>query len=192
MNKLTGLLECAFIAHEEMQYPAFLEFYHRLFILIIGISSILIFNNPIITLAAFPLSTFTMFALGFKIFISKYGWPDFKVEYVFIKDSLITAIPFFIMIILTKTYNQIGIILLTYLKGEGAAGIFSASDRLWVTVASSLAMLRIALFPVMSKFSKDSNKLFKLSERFIRIVIILQLTVSLNIIVLSKQIILIN
>ena len=191
--KLTNLLHCGFMAHEEMQYPAFLELYHRLFILILGISLIMLFHHPVITLVSYPVSAFTMFVLGFWLFISKYGWPDLKIDIFFIKGAFIKALPFFIMILLTQTYERISILLLMFLKGEEATGIYSASDRLWVTFTAGLAMFQSALFPVMARFSVDSKeKLFQLTERAIRLLVILLLPISLLVFILSHEILLVT
>jgi O-antigen/teichoic acid export membrane protein len=187
------LFQSEFKAHEEMQYSAFLEISHKMLILFLGITSIIIWKNTIITLTVYPISAFSMCALGFIISVSKYGWPELKFDYAFIKNSLITAIPFFVIIILTKTYVRISIILLTYIKGEGAVGIFCASDRLWITITSILTMFSSALFPAMSKLSVNSrDRMFKLSARSMRLLGILLLPLSLIIFILSKQIILIT
>jgi len=147
---LTGLLRSGFIAHEEMQYPGFLEFYHRIFILIFGIVSIVVLSNPVVTLVAYPVSAVSMFILGLLIYKSRYGWPEFQFDYVFVKDSLIKAMPFFLIIMLARFYDRIGIIILACLKGEADTGIFSACDRFLVTIVSCLALfvIIVCLLPV--------------------------------------------
>jgi O-antigen/teichoic acid export membrane protein len=190
---LTRLLRSGFIAHEEMQYPGFLEFYHRIFILISGMASIIILSNPVVALAAYPVSAISMFILGFLIYKSRYGWPEFHFDYVFVKDSVIKAMPFFLIIILGGFYDRIGIIILAYLKGEADTGIFSACDRFLVTIVSCLALFSTALFPVMSRFSALSrDKLFKLCERFMRVIIVCLFPLCMAIFILSKHTILIT
>jgi len=188
--KLTMLLYSGFRAHEEMQYPAFLEFYHKLFILILGGASIVIWKNAILTLTIYPLSALSMFILGFIIYVSRYGWPELTVDYGFVKSSLVKGLPFFVTIILAQFYNSIGIIFLTYLKGEGSAGIFLAADRLVVTIGAGLAMLGAVMFPVMSRLSIDSRSdLLKLYERAFRLMIIAVLPLSTMVYILSRPII---
>jgi len=82
---LTMLVKSEFSAHEDMQYSAFLEIFHKVIILLLGIAAILIWKNSVITLAVYPISAFSMFLLGLWISISRYGWPTSKVEYLFIK-----------------------------------------------------------------------------------------------------------
>lgn len=189
--QFTMLFRAAFRAHEEMQYSALLEIYHKALILIFGIISIIIWENPIITLAVYPASAFSMFILGFILFVWRYGWPDLKVDFAFMKSLLIQGIPFLMIILLAQFYDRIGVILLTYLKGATAAGIFSASDRFLTVITAGLAIFSSALFPAMAKFSVDRrDKLFKLYERSFRIMIVCVLPLSIILFVLSKQIIL--
>ncbi len=189
--KFTMLFRAEFRAHEEMQYSAFLEISHKVMILSLGVISIIIWKNPIITLTVYPISAFCMCTLGFIISVSKYGWPDLKVNYVFIKNSLITAIPFFIIMILAQFYDRIGIIILTYSKGETATGMYSAADRLLATIASGVTMFGSVTFPVMSRlFTESKYELFKLYERSVRLMLITLLPLSTIIFLLSKQIIL--
>ncbi|MFQ5963207.1 MAG: flippase [Candidatus Scalinduaceae bacterium] len=189
--KFTMLFRAEFRAHEEMQYSAFLEISHKVIILLLGIFSIIIWKNPIITLTVYPFSAFSMCILGFIISVSKYGWPDLKVDYVFIKNSLVKAVPFFIIMILAQFYDRIGIILLAYFKEETEVGIFSAADRLLVTIASGVAIFGTVIFPVMSRlFAESKYELFKLYERSVRLMIIVLLPLSTIIFLLSKQIIL--
>ncbi len=188
--QLTMLFRAQLRAHEEMQYSAFLEISHKLLILFLGITSIIIWKNPIITLSVYPISAFSMFILGFIISVSKYKWPDLRIDYVFIKDSLINAIPFFVIMILAQFYGRIGIILLTYLKGETEVGVFSAADRLLVTIATGIGMFGSATFPVMSRlFAESKKELFKLYERSVRLMLVALLPLSTMIFLLSDQII---
>jgi O-antigen/teichoic acid export membrane protein len=184
------LFRAQFRAHEEMQYSAFLEISHKLLILFLGITSIIIWKTPIITLSVYPISAFSMFVLSFIISVSKYKWPDLRIDYIFIKESLINAIPFFVIMILAQFYGRIGIILLTYLKGETEVGVFSAADRLLVTIATGIGMFGNALFPVMSRlFAESKNELFKLCERSVRLMLVALLPLSTMTFLLSNQII---
>jgi len=188
--KLTGLLRCAFIAHQEMQYPAFLEFFHRLIILSLGGACIFFLKNPVMTLAVYPLSTLMMFLVGFFVFHKKYGLPDFDFDSSFVKKCIIESIPFLFIMVLTQFYDRIGIVILTLLKGEAASGTFAAGDRLFVVVTTTMTMFSASLFPVMSQYSVQAKeKLIKLSIQTSRILIVLLLPLSLLIYILSPEVI---
>lgn len=187
---LTGLLRCAFIAHQEMQYPAVLEVFHRLIILSIGGACIFFLKNPVMTVAVYPLSALVMFLVGFFVFHQKYGLPDFDFDPSFVKKCIIESIPFLLIRALTQFYGRIGIVILTLLKGAAAAGTFAAGDRLFVVVTTTMTMFSASLFPVMSQYSVQSKeKLMKLSIQTSRILIISLLPLSLIIYILSPEVI---
>ena len=171
--KLSMHFGSVFRAHEEMHYTALLEIFHKILILSLGISSILLWKNPVLTLAAYPISSFARFSLGFFIYVKKFGWPDLKIDFGFIKDSLIQANPFFTGSLLDQFYDRIGLIILTFFYGEAAAGVYWAADRLLAALAAGLGIFGAATFPVMARFSAESkDALFKLSERSIRFMLI--------------------
>jgi O-antigen/teichoic acid export membrane protein len=189
--KLSTLFGAAFRAHEKMQYPALLEISHKVIILIMGILAITFWKNPLVALASYPISGFLRLFLGFGIFVSKYGWPDFKPDYVFIKNSLFNAMPLFAIIILAEFYDRIGMILLTFFQGEGEAGIYWAADRLVVTLAIGMVMFAAAIFPSMSRLSSQSNdQLYRLYERAVRLIAITMLPISTLFFLTSEPIIL--
>ena len=189
---LTMLVKSEFNAHEEMQYSAFLEIFHKVIILLLGVAAILIWRNSVITLAVYPLSAFSMFLLGFWISVSRYGRPSSKIEYSFIKNIFKKAIPFLGIIVLMEFYVRIGIILLTYFHGERAAGIYAAADRLLFTIATGAHMLGHAILPTMSRLSAHSKDEFLiLFKRAIRLIILVSLPMSTLLFISSRPIILI-
>ena len=188
--KLTMLFRSEFKAHEEMQYSAFLEIYHKIVILILGVLAILIWRNPVITLAAYPFSAFTMFILGFLISVSRYGWPKARVEVAFIKHLLFKSSPFILLLVLSEFHSRIGIILLTLLKGEAAAGIYAAADRLLVTITAGVTTFGAAIFPVMSRLSVSSNRaLLKFLDRAVRLMLVVVLPASTMLFISSEPVI---
>lgn len=171
--KLSILFGSVFRAHEAMHYTALLEIFHKILILSLGISSILLWNNPVITLAAYPVSSFARLLLGFLFCVKKYGWPDLKIDYGFIKDALIQANPFFVGALLDQFYDRIGLIILTFFHGEAAAGVYWAADRLLAALAAGLSIFNTATFPTMARlFTNSKDQMFKLSERSVRLMLI--------------------
>ena len=174
--RLGGLLRAAFIAHEAMHYPAFMEFFHRVVILGFGCICLLVFDDPVITLAVYPLSSSLMFALGLVIYRIKFGRLDFHLDLSFVKKAIVASLPFLLIAILTQLYARVGIIILTVVRGESEAGLFAASDRLFVAMTTTLTMLSHSLFPVMSRYAVIDNErligLARLSSRWLAIILI--------------------
>ena len=191
LYKLTQLIQSQFRAHEDMEYSAFLEIYHKVIILLFGSLAIVLWKDPVITLLIYPVSAISMLVIGISISIRKYGRPDFKINFPFIKELLNKAFPFLIMIILGQFYDRIGVILLTTIQGDEATGIYAATDRLIVTIATGLGMFGSALFPIMSRFANEApQKLIITYERSIRIILVTVLPAVTFLYLLSNQTIL--
>ena len=130
LYKLTQLIHSQFKAHEDMEYSAFLEIYHKVFILLFGLLTIILWRDPVITLLIYPISALSMLLISIKISFRKYGRPDFKVNFPFIKGLLNKAFPFLLMLILGQFYDRLGVILLTAIQGDEATGLTGLSSPL--------------------------------------------------------------
>ena len=191
LYKLTELIHSRFKAHEDMEYSALLEIYHKIVILIFGSLCIILVKDPVITLLVYPVSAASMFLIGIIISNHKYGNPGFKINFSFIRELLSKAMPFLILTILVQFYDRIGIILLTTFQGDEATGIYAASDRFLIAIISGIGLFGSALFPVMSKFAHESRqKLTVTYERSVRIIMVTVLPTSTFLYLFSDQIIL--
>lgn len=173
--RLAGLFRSSFVANEEMQYSAFLEIFHRVVILFIGGTLVFLFHSPILALSIYPVSSFIMFLLGWKIFNRIYGVrPDCIIDFVFIKKSVVQGLPFLVIVLLYQFYDRIGILILAGLKGDVATGIYSASDRILATFSAVMLIFHTALLPAMTKLSISSReKAFTLCKRAFRVILVL-------------------
>lgn len=188
---LTQLISSRFQAHEDMEYSAFLEISHKIVILAFGSLLIVLWESPIITLCVYPISALFMISIGIAISNRKYGKPNYNVNLSFTKELLSKALPFFILILLFQFYDRIGIVLLAFLQGDVATGIYAASDRFLVPITTGLGMFAAALFPVMSRFARDSRQdLITTYKRSVRIVLVTVLPISTFLYLLNDQIIL--
>jgi len=187
--KLSVHFDAEFRAHEEMQYSAVLEMSHKMLILVLGLGSIHLWENPIMALAVYPISGVARFILGWVLSVSKYGWPHFEVDYPFIEEMVVKSMPFFFITLLGQFYDRLGIILLTLLQGESASGVYLPADRLLVSVGVGLSMLGTAIFPAMSRLShKSGREFYKLYERSMRLIVTLALPAAALVFIVSEPI----
>lgn len=187
--RLGSLLRAAFIAQEVMHYPALMEFFHRIVILGLGCICLLWFDDPVITLAVYPLSSALMFGLGLAIYRTRFGKIDFHFDLSFVRNAIAASLPFLLIAFLTQLYGRVGIIILTVVRGEAEVGLFAASDRLFVAMTTTLTMLSHSLLPVMSRYAMtDRARLFHLVRRASRWLTILLLPTSLAVTLLSHEI----
>jgi len=191
--RLAGLCFACFKAHDKMHYSAILEFFHKFLILVCGLGCIILFKNPILALGSYPLSIVAVFLIAMVVYWKKFGTPVFSLDFPFIKQSIKTGFPFFFIVIVGQIYDRAGIILLTYMKGESFSGIYSASDRILVTLNAGILIFGGVLFPYMSKLSAKSKKdLLKLTERSIRFIGVVLFALAMLIFILSDEIILLT
>jgi O-antigen/teichoic acid export membrane protein len=163
---LAQLIQARFQAHEEMEFSAYLEIFHKVFILAFGSLFIALGKSPVITLLVYPASALCMIAIGIAVSNHKYGKPDFNVNLPFTRELLSKALPFFIMIILFQFYDRVGIVLLTFLQGDGATGIYAASDRFLVPMITGIGMFAAARI-VMIIVLPTSTFMYLLNEQII-------------------------
>ncbi|MBL0714963.1 MAG: oligosaccharide flippase family protein [Desulfosarcina sp.] len=145
LQKLIGIFNAGFMAHEEMTYPAILGILGRMIILSAGSVGIYYSLAPALTLSVYPLSAIIVLAASFSIFRIRHGRPAFRFHYRFLKTAVRQASPFLGIMILAQFYDRIGLIILTFMQGEAVAGIFMAGDRLLATINGFSAVFATAL-----------------------------------------------
>ena len=97
--------------------------------------------------------------------------------------------PFALSVLFTALYNRVDVVMLSRLVDDAAVGYYSAGFRLTESLSIIPASLIIALFPMMSKYFRDSKESLKkaisLSFRFI---LVLFVPVAFGTMLLSERI----
>lgn len=157
LQRLKGIFNAGFMAHEEMLSPALLSIIQRLIILFAGSAGIYFSFSPAASLAVYPASAAIVLVATITLFRIRHGWPVFRLNYRFIKTAVRAASPFLVIIILAQFYDRVGLIILTVLQGEAVTGIYSAGDRLLATINGFSAVFATALFPSVARLSEEKN-----------------------------------
>ncbi|MBL0712266.1 MAG: oligosaccharide flippase family protein, partial [Desulfosarcina sp.] len=88
-------------------------------------------------------------------------------------------------------YDRIGLIILTFMQGEAAAGIFMAGDRVLATINGFSAVFATALFPSVSRLSMEKKEdLERLCAWALRMVFIFLFPLASLLYIFSDQFIL--
>ncbi len=191
IDKLTAMINAGFMAHEEMVYPTLLGILERALILLGGAFGIYCSLTPAAILAAYPASGAVVFAVSFLIFQKRHGRPDLRLDYPFMKTAVRQASPFLVIMVLAQFYDRIGIIILTFLKGENIAGIYMAADRLLSTMNGFSEVFAAALFPSVTRLSASSKvDLERLCDWAARMVFIFLFPIACLLYILSDTFIL--
>lgn len=89
--------------------------------------------------------------------------PKFELDIPFCKEITKYAIPFAITGLLYTIYYSIDVVMLTNMVGEYATGIYNASYKLISVLTLFYSVYTAVIFPVMSKFFKNDEKMLLIS-----------------------------
>ena len=102
--------------------------------------------------------------------------PKFEFDKDFCKKITIASIPFAIGGILYTIYYSIDVVMLTNLVGNYATGVYNATYKLITVLTLFYSVYTTVIFPVMSKFYKNDEKLllvsFEKSIKYLMMIII--------------------
>ena len=102
--------------------------------------------------------------------------PEYELDLSFCKNITILSLPFAITSILYSVYYSIDVVMLTNLVGSYPTGIYNAAYKLISVLTLFYAVYGAVIFPVMSKFYKNDEKLllisFEKSMKYITLIIL--------------------
>lgn len=117
--------------------------------------------------------------------------PHFELDKTFCKKITIYSIPFAITGVLYSIYYSIDIIMLNHIIGNTATGIYNASYKLINVITLLYTAYTAVIFPVMSKFYKNDEKLLEISyEKSIKYLMLIMIPLSMGTMIYSTDIIL--
>lgn len=142
-----------------MEYSVLFSVTSRIFFLLF----VLIASLRNSTLIAFVLASvaadFIEYLLMF-LFSRKFVKTKFKLEFNIVKRILRESIPVAVASVFTMIYFRIDVVMLSILKGDIDVGFYSASYRLTEAFIFLPSVLITSIFPLMSKYNKNSQALF--------------------------------
>ena len=173
-----------------MQYQTIGNAIYSISVLLIIL--VMIFDNCNVTMVAagYPIAMFL--SLIYSLFITVRHYPRFKFcrKPKFIKKLFIKGIPFGITAVFTSIYFWIALIILTFLSGSVAVGLFSSSQKLLLVIAAIFTFFSNAVFPVMSElFTVDKEKLAHLFHKLLKFMLMLGLPMAIGCVIFNSEII---
>lgn len=189
-NSLVGCYYSLFQSNEKMMYQTMGNVIYSVSVLLI-ILFIIIQGGTVITVTAgYPIAMFLSFVYCTYIAFKKY--PKFSVclKKSFLKKIFIKGIPFGISSVFTSIYFWIALIILTYMAGSTAVGLFSSSQKLLLVLSGIFYLFSNAVFPIMSElFTTDKKKLKDLYYKLMKYLLILGMAMAVGTFIYSKEII---
>lgn len=191
LNSFSVFFYSVFQAYEKMEFQAIGQFLNA-FLLLIGIFLGIYLNLDVLGFALiYFIVGFLIFNFNFVMFLNKFFLPKFKVDWNFWKSIVIQAIPFGLSGVFIVIYFSIDTVLLSIIKGDIAVGLYNAPYRLVYALLFIPTAYFSAIFPVMSRFFKDSeDKLKILYQNSFRYMLIFSIPIVIGTTVLAHNIIL--
>ena len=116
--------------------------------------------------------------------------PKYEFDKEFCKTVTIASIPFAITVILSSIYYSIDVVMLTNMMGNYATGIYNATYKLISVLTLFYSIYSAVIFPVMSKFYKNDEKMLLVSyEKSIKYLMIIILPLAIATVLYATDII---
>jgi O-antigen/teichoic acid export membrane protein len=187
-TSLLDLFNSLFRAFERMEYEALIMFLNRLAVVTSGIFALHL-NYELVGFAITILTVnfLTIIPCSFLAFRGL-SVPRLEIDMDIWRHLFKEAIPIGLMMLFTTIYLKADTVILSILKGDSAAGLYSAPHRLIEALIIFPTFFLAALFPVFTKFHQSSrDSLFKAYEGSFRFLLILALPMAVATTVLSDK-----
>ena len=173
---MTSFLNGIFQAFEELKYQSIGTILNSIFLLL-GILVTMHFDLGIISISFAYVIAYLVFFLYMLIkYIQKFSFPVLEFDSAFIKTIVINSIPFGLTNFFYTIYFSIDIVMLSYLCGNYATGLYKSAYNIINVFATFFVVYQSVIFPVMSKFFKESQNLiqvsYELSVKYLLLLII--------------------
>jgi O-antigen/teichoic acid export membrane protein len=152
-----------FQAYEKMKYITICEIIEKIFLLSLTFVLVRLGYGLITVGLIYFLSGIFYFLLNMGFTYRKFLRPQYKIDMRFWRKSLKEAIPLAIVALISMIYYHTDIVMLGKMKGEEVAGWYGVSYHLFFALATIPGAFLSAIFPVLSRFFKESGELLKMA-----------------------------
>ena len=179
-----------FQAFEELKYQAMGTILNS-GLLLVGILITIGLNLGVIAIAGSYTVAYLIFLIFMIIkFVQKFGVPGFEFDLSFWKDTVIKSAPFGLTNFFYTIYFSIDIVMLSYLSGDYATGLYKSAYNIINVFTTFYAVYQFTIFPVMSKFFVESKNLLKVSyEQSVKYLLLIILPISIYALLYARPII---
>ena len=189
-SSLTNFYYSLYQSNEEMYYQTIVNTVYNVGVFLIALLFIYLKYDVVWIASAYPLAIIISFILG--SFIKARHYPKFTYDFSrnFLRELIINSIPFGITGVFTSIYFWIAAIILTFMSGSVAVGLFSSSQKIILVLSALFVLLSNAVFPVMSQlFVQDKDKLNALYQKMLKYMLILSVPIAIGSYIYSYDII---
>ena len=173
---MVGLFNGIFQAFEKLKYQSIGTILNSSFLLLGILITIGLDLGVLFIAVSYTIGYLIYFSYMFIEYVRKFGFPKFELDVPFIKEVVLGSIPFGLTNFFYSIYFSIDIVMLSYLTGDYATGIYKSAYNIINVFTTFFVVYQGVIFPVMSKFFAESKDLLKssyeLSVKYLLLIII--------------------
>ena len=181
-TSMTYFLNGVFQAFEMVKYQSIGTILNS-FLLLIGILLTMNFDWGVVAIAisyAFGYCIY-YFYMFYKI-VKTFSFPKLELDLKFIKEVFFNSIPFGLTNFFYTIYFSIDIVMLSYLAGDYSTGLYKSAYNIIYVFTTFFVVYQSVIFPIMSKFFKQSQDLLKITyELSVKYLLLIILPLSVGI-----------
>ena len=176
LKSYLGLFNGCFQAFEEGKYQGIENTILNVLLLIFLIITIFTDFGIYGITFSYIIANLIAFIYAYYVLAKGVAKPKFELDISFCKKITIISIPFAINGLLFSVYYSIDVVMLTNLVGTYATGIYNATYKLISVLTLFYSVYTAVIFPLMSKFYKNDERLlvisFEKSVKYLMLIIV--------------------
>lgn len=187
---MTLFLNGIFQAFENVKYQAIGTIFNS-FLLLLGILVTINLDLGVIAIAiAYAFGNCIFCGYMFIKYIKTFSFPKFELDLKFIKEVFLNSIPFGLTNFFYTIYFSIDIVMLSYLAGDYSTGLYKSAYNIIYVFTTFFVVYQSVIFPIMSKFFKESQDLLKITyELSVKYLLLIILPLSIGIFFYARPIV---
>ena len=191
-TSFTALFNAIFQGHQKMEFQTIGNIINSS-LLLSGILLAIYLKGDIIAISlAYLVASIITLIYSVVVTSWKFTRPSLEYDKKFWKNTIISALPFGIAGIFTTIYFWIDSVMLSFMQGDVAVGLYNAPYKLLFVMLSFYSVYMLALFPAMAQFYKGSSESLKLTyTRSYKYMLIISLPIAVGTTMLAQEIILV-
>jgi len=192
-NTFSGVFYSLFQAYEKLEYQSIANILNSI-LMLAGVLLIIKFNSGLILLSILY-ALIGGLVLLFYVYISltrfKFPRPRFEFDFNFWKPTIAQALQFGLIGVFTTIYVWIDSVMLSFMAGNEAVGIYNAAYRIVLILLFIPIVINAAVFPVMSRlYRSSSDSLQKITEKYFKFMLLISMPMGILITFFAGNIIL--
>ena len=187
---MTVFLNGVFQAFENVKYQAIGTILNS-FLLLLGILITMKLDLGVIAIAvSYTFGFCIYYSYMFYKYIKTFSFPKFELDLPFIKTVFINSIPFGLTNFFYTIYFSIDVVMLSYLVGDYSTGIYKSAYNIIYVFTTFFVVYQSVIFPIMSKFFKESQELLKISfELSVKYLLLVILPLSVGVFLYARPLV---